>query len=102
MIEGFNTYSSEKGLNINLKKETFDEIKTQNEYDDMLEHLLFKSKTKSSLYDLILFDIVDNNKYVDHLVGLNKFSSHDYIDDYVNGIVGKTCSIANKPISIVI
>jgi len=100
MVEGFNAYSEKKGLNINLKKETFDELKTQNEYIDMLEHLLFKSKTKSSLYDLIMYDIVENNKYVDHLVGLNKFSSHDYIDDYIDGIVGKTCSIANKPISI--
>ena len=103
MIQAFNQYSIEKSLNITLNKFMYEDFRSASEYSDTLTHLLLKSKSKSSNYELVMFDLVETGKFKEQLVGLNKFKQYEtYTNDYVKGIAGEACVYGSKPVSIVI
>ncbi|ORX59082.1 periplasmic binding protein-like II [Piromyces finnis] len=99
IIDDFNDESRGKGWDVTLSKNTISTDLTSDSYTESLESLL-KSNRKSDIYDIIIYDVGEKNRFSKHLEDLDKYLDTSIIDQYTQGIVGDILLFDNKLYSI--
>jgi len=72
---------------------------TVNNYQSMIENLLYK---KSKKYDLIVFDNIYSKKFESYFLDLKDLLPQEHLDLYSEGIAAQTCIFNNKWVALVI
>jgi len=101
MINDFNEYSRNNGLNVTLnlilftKENSTTEVK---DYQAQLDSLFSKGSNK---YDLIFYDHIYTSKFGPHLLDLNKLNiPKEHLDMYMDGIASRTCVYNNRLVGL--
>ncbi|ORX82029.1 periplasmic binding protein-like II [Anaeromyces robustus] len=87
IVDEFNKYSEENGLDINLKLEMLTEENSTSsviDYSTFMDSLL---KKKSIKYDLYFFNSAYTNVYSPHFIDLKEYLPKEHIDMFDSGII---------------
>jgi len=74
-------------------------VTTPESYSETIEYLL---NTKSTKFDIFIFDMIDSKKFGKYLTNLNEYLSETTTEKYKSGITNETYIVDNSFISIVI
>jgi len=96
ITNGFNEYSKEKGLNINVELSvlTADTSSTVIEnYGDTIDSLL---ERKSEKYDIYFYYSAYSKKYADNFINLRDYIPKEVYQGYDERLLEETCSSKDK------
>jgi len=96
LINDFNEYSKNNGLNIYLDLTLFSKLNSTGgveDYEAMLDSMFSKRPDK---YDLIFYDHIYTTRFGPHLLNLKEILPQDHIDMYMEGIASQTCVYKDK------
>jgi len=96
LINGFNEYSIEKGLNINIELNVLSpQVSTRviENYGTTIDSLLKKNSHK---YDIYFYYSAYSKKYSEHFLNLREYLPEEYIKVYDENLLLETCSSKDK------
>eukprot|EP00833_Pecoramyces_ruminatium_P003387 jgi/Orpsp1_1/1177419/evm.model.c7180000061388.1 len=91
LIDEFNKYSVENGLEIDLESIFYKEITTPEQYSETIDYNL---SMKSIKYDMIVIDMIDTHKFTKHFEILDPEIFH--INKYDNDLLKNICTFNGK------
>jgi len=96
LIEGFNEYSKEKGLGINMELVVLTPLNSTSDienYGTTIESLLVK---KSEKYDIYFFYAAYSKKYYNHFIDLRNYLPKESIEAFDEDIIKHQCTSYNN------
>ena len=103
MVNDFNAYAKEKGLNIKLDLILFTSENSTIEVKDYEAQLDSIFSRRSNKYEIIFFDNIYTSKFGPHLLDLRELNiPKEHLDMYLDGIASRTCVHNNRVVGLVI
>jgi len=96
LTDGFNEYSRENGLGINIQLIVLTPENSTSDFENygtMIDSLL---KRKSTKYDIIYYYSAYTKKYGNHFLNIRDYISEDYIKIFDERLLEETCSSYDK------
>ena len=102
MIDGFNAYSKEHGLDITVKLELLTSNNSTTESDYYVSVIDMLLKKKSDKYNIYFYDNIYTPRFSNHFIDLKKYLEEEHINLYPEALKSEAFSYNDKLVGLVI